>query len=87
MSKKIADKKWKKLTSKQKKMVSVARTKKKREQSKVERKDSPIQRMDDACYSPDPLTQFLKRKAYLPTYYADLEGSARLERRIAEEQS
>lgn len=51
------------------------------------RPDSPVSRMDDACYSPDPLTQYLNRKAYHSTYLADIEGSNRIDRRIAEENS
>jgi hypothetical protein len=56
---------------------------------KQEKRDDPVSRMDDACYSHDPLQQFINRKRYIESgiYYADIKGSERLERRIAEEQA
>ncbi len=49
--------------------------------------DTPVTRMDDACYSHDPLTQYLNRQRYHETYLADIRGSERIDRRIIEELS
>jgi hypothetical protein len=39
------------------------------------RESTPTSRMDDACYSHDPLDQFLKRKRYVESgrLYADIQ--------------
>lgn len=60
-----------------------------RKKSKPIKESTPITRMDDACYSPDPLEQFLRRKRYVESgqLEADRRGTEHIERRIREEEN
>jgi len=61
----------------------------KKKKTEPKRESTPTSRMDDACYSPDSLDQFLKRKRYVESgqLEADMRGTEKLERRIREEEN
>jgi hypothetical protein len=62
--------------------------KKKKQKAALQKESTPITRMDDACYSPDPLDAFLKRRRYVESgqLEADRRGTEHIERRIREEE-
>ena len=48
---------------------------------------TPTTRMDDACFSHDPLTQFINRSRYHDTYIADVQATSSLRVKIQEEEA